>query len=675
MKLSYFCIILFIMCCCDSAKAQLNGVDSVRNEIKKIKKTNGFTPENQNYIDLLLNLSDKIKYSKTDTLKILAQKTLGLSEKINYEKGKIESMLNFGIYEFYSGNPDGSILYFKQTLEKSKALNYPKLSIQALNGIAQVSNIKADYSNMYLSFVEALELAEEIDDKKSSLKMTVNLGTMFSLLKDYDEALLYYEPTLEMFNDNTPIITKALLYANLGYLYLKKEEAEKALHHLDLAIALLQNADAAKILAFAYLTKGEVYILTRDYNKALAIFNIVNSLNESITDPKGKADVYYSTGIVYHNQKEYEIAKENISKALELYTSLTLKSSIEKCYRSLYSINKETGVMKEALSNLEMASLYTDSISREEKKRDLSILKAKISFEESKQKLMEQTTVEVAKQKNYVQWVTAGLIGLLLISVFIFRSSSTKKRLNEELAVKAKTLSNKKEELDKINQNQDKLFSIVGTDLRGPIVSLKQLLGLALKNNEDIKHFYKFGPNLKKGVNHIHFTLDNLLNWGLLQIKGNAYEPSEINIDKSIEEILEFSYESYRDKNIKINKKINPDLKLSADSNHFSIIFRNLISNAVKYTPNNGRINITAYTNERTTSISIEDNGIGMTDEIASTILNNTTHYTTFGTNNEQGTGLGLILCKELVKKNEAQIHISSKIGHGSIFLVSFKNK
>lgn len=346
---------------------------------------------------------------------------------------------------------------------------------------------------------------------------------------------------------------------------------------------------------------------------------------------------------------------------------------MEKCYRSLYSIHKETGLTKEALSNLELASLYADSISREDQKRDLSLLKAKLAFEESKNKLKNDANLEIDKQRNYIQWVTAGLVCLLLISLIIFKSSTTKKRLNKELAHKAIILSKKKEELDIINNNQDKLFSIVGHDLRGPILSLKQLLGLALKNDTDIKHFYKFGPNLKKGVNHIHFTLDNLLNWGLLQMQGNIYGPTQININESLEEIIDFLKDTFKVKQIKINKKIDSHLNIQADANHFSIIFRNLISNAIKFTPQHGSINITASSNQKSTTISVEDTGVGMTPNTTNIILNNTEHFTTFGSDNEHGTGLGLILCKELLKKNQAEIHVSSTLGHGSIFLVSFK--
>ena len=140
-------------------------------------------------------------------------------------------------------------------------------------------------------------------------------------------------------------------------------------------------------------------------------------------------------------------------------------------------------------------------------------------------------------------------------------------------------------------------------------------------------------------------------------MKGNTYDPIQVNINESISEILEFSRESYDIKKLKLTKQIDENLSITVDANHFNIIFRNLISNAIKFTPDNGAISVTAYSND-----------------IAYKILNNKEHYTTFGTNNEQGTGLGLVLCKELVQRNNGELNVTSELGEGSTFFVNFIN-
>ncbi len=212
--------------------------------------------------------------------------------------------------------------------------------------------------------------------------------------------------------------------------------------------------------------------------------------------------------------------------------------------------------------------------------------------------------------------------------------------------MRTKVLSKKQEELNMINTNQGKLFSIVGHDLRDPIVSLKNLLGASLEKNNESNHFYTYGPKLKKDVDHIHFTLDNLLNWGLSQMKGNRTNQENILVQEHLQEIIQYFTEDLDKKNISLILAIPDMLKLRVDSNHFTVIFKNLISNALKFTPHNGSIFIDSNTTGKEIIITVKDTGIGMTKDIKAKIFDNKEHFTTMGTHKERGSGLGLSLCQ-----------------------------
>lgn len=654
--------------------AQTDSPTHIKNKLKALRSTEGFDEKTSAHIDVILELSNSLVFSKTDTIKILAEQTLRLSEDINYKKGEIASYINLANYELYFGSPDEALRLYETSIQSLLDKDLKGLSIKAHNGMAQAYFIKADYPVSYLNFQQALALAEELDDVEMIIKMGTNLGTMFSLLEDYDQALSYYQMAQDRFDQHTSTTNKLLVWVNLGYLYTKTKKTREALRYLDESITMAQSIGASKFLAFAYLTKVEVYYLMGDYEKALLFFDKTREIYLTVNDRKGEADLYYYSGLVHFNVNDFENAETHVEKSLKLYTDFNLKSGLEKCYRLLYQIHKARGNTAKALTNMEMTKLYRDSIAKEKQIRDISMLKAKDTFNKNKIALAAETTMELAEQSRYIQWATLGFVSALLLSVFAFRSANKKKLLNKELTLKAMILSQKKEALDKINRNQDKLFSIVGEDLREPIVSLKQLLEQALKNDRDIQHFYKFGPDLKTGVNHIHFTLDNLLNWGLLQMQGSTANRRKIQVAENINEILAFSSESYQAKNISIIQNIDTGLSVSLDSNHFSIIFRNIISNAIKFTPNNGSITISGYASEGVTTIMVEDSGIGMTGDIIDKVLNNTEHYTTLGTNKEQGTGLGLVLCKELIKKNEGEMEIISTLGNGTRFLIRFNS-
>jgi signal transduction histidine kinase/tetratricopeptide (TPR) repeat protein len=664
-------VLLFMALSCFTYSQKKN-VNQLKKEIKKLKNTSDFVPEDKHYIDLLLELAHWLKFSKTDTVKFLAIKTLNLSEKINYEKGKIQSLLNFGYYELYNGNSDKAIYYYYKNLDNSVISNYPSLAIEAYNGIAQAHYIKAEYPTAYSSFLKSLEIAEKINDLEMVITMNTNLGTMFSLLQDYEDALVYYSEAQAKFNSNTSKLTKVLVSVNLGYLYSKTKEYQKAIDYLTQSVAILEKNEALKGLAFACLTLGEVYNQTKEYEKAILYFDKANSVYKTINDKKGEADLYYATGMSHFNLNELIKAEMYYAKSLELYTSFSLKTGIEKCYKALYYLNKKKGFDTESLHYLELAQKFGDSVEKEKKKRDISMLRTKISFEKSKAEIKVQNQIRVANQKKHVQWITTGLLGTMVLAFLTFRMNRTKKKLNKELTLQTTVLSNKQEELNIINNNQDKLFSIVGHDLRGPILSLKRLLGNALEKDTEIQNFYPFGPKLKKDINHIHFTLDNLLNWGLTQMKGDVTNPVTIAVKQVLFESESFFKEDLEKKSITVKNHVPDNLTLTVDFNHFTIIFRNLLSNAIKFTPENGKLFIDSYTEKNTTTIRIKDSGIGMSKEVIDKINRNTEHYTTLGTNNERGTGLGLILCKALVEKNKGHISIKSKLEQGCILSIHF---
>jgi len=667
-------VALYFLFGCFYAFSQEENPGNLKSKIKKLRDAKNFTQENIEYIDLLIDLGNALKYSTTDTVKLIAVETLELSTAIHYEKGRLESLLNYGYYELFTGNPDKAIYYYEQSLQGALTHKFQNLSIKAYNGIAQAHFIKAEYPDSYINFLKSLEIAEEIDDLEMVIKMNANLGTMFSLLQDYEEALKFYEIAQTKFSEQTTTISKVSVLVNLGYLYCKIKEPERALDYLDKSIVLLQNVDASKILAFAYLTTAEVYNQTEHYEKALEILDKARAIYETVNDKKGEADMYYYSGIAHLNLHEIEKAEGEFLESMAMYRSFSLKTGLEKSYRALYKINKEKGLTAEALSHLELAQKYSDSVDKEKKKRNISMLNAKLSFEKSKADLAEHNQTALDRQEKYIQWTTIGLICALIISLLVFRANNTKKRLNQELVSQTAVLSKKQEELNKINTNQDKLFSIVGHDLRGPIVSLKQLLGLALEKDTEIQRFYRFGPKLRKDVDHIYFTLDNLLNWGLSQMQGNLLNPTEINIAEEFLEAESFFRDALDLKGLQIKQMIPQGLSIKVDANHFTLILRNILSNAIKFTPENGFLYVTAYQNSQTIVISLKDQGVGMTKEVLGKIFKTEEHFTTFGTNNEPGTGLGLILCKEMIEKNKGHIMVTSELGKGSTFTLSFSN-
>lgn len=214
------------------------------------------------------------------------------------------------------------------------------------------------------------------------------------------------------------------------------------------------------------------------------------------------------------------------------------------------------------------------------------------------------------------------------------------------------------------------MFFIIAHDLRSPF---NNILGFSELLVEEIARYDI--PEFKKKLNYIRSSakstlvlLDNLLNWSKTQTGEFGVNLQTIKLTSVVKEVFEFSKSGADKKNISLNFPESEEIEFYADQNMVKTILRNLISNAIKFTNTHGEINIFAFKNEKFVEITVSDNGIGMSDKVKSEIFKLETNSSTNGTEDERGSGLGLVLCKELVKKHGGEIWVESVLGKGSAF-------
>lgn len=236
---------------------------------------------------------------------------------------------------------------------------------------------------------------------------------------------------------------------------------------------------------------------------------------------------------------------------------------------------------------------------------------------------------------------------------------------------KATQLKAQTENLQSLNQAKDKLFSIIGHDLRSPINSLQG--ALYLLNNQTIspEQFLEISQKLQKNVESLQFTFDNLFQWAYAQMGGIKTEARVINLTKLVEQNIELLQENADYKQLKINNLVNDDFWAWADENQINLVIRNLLNNAIKFTPKNGQITIQITQEKDFVIVSIKDNGSGIPPEIAEQLFKPNLLFSTRGTEGEKGTGLGLVLCREMIENNQGSIWVNSTLNVGSTF--SFK--
>ncbi len=240
----------------------------------------------------------------------------------------------------------------------------------------------------------------------------------------------------------------------------------------------------------------------------------------------------------------------------------------------------------------------------------------------------------------------------------------TKKKFTE---VEIKKYS---DDLKDLNITKDKFFSLIAHDLRNPfnaIMGFAEILNddYDLFSDEERKEYIK---NIKEASDGTYKLLQNLLEWSRAQSGQMAYKPTENNLRKTINETISTLKSQADKKNIQILVSIDTNLNVYSDENMTKTILRNLISNAIKFTYNGGNIEIFALQEKDFVKISIKDSGIGIDKNNIDKLFRLDEKYRMIGTDNEVGTGLGLIICKELVEKNGGNISVESEEGNGSIF-------
>jgi ligand-binding sensor domain-containing protein/signal transduction histidine kinase len=228
----------------------------------------------------------------------------------------------------------------------------------------------------------------------------------------------------------------------------------------------------------------------------------------------------------------------------------------------------------------------------------------------------------------------------------------------------------KNQELNELNHTKDKLFSIIGHDLGNQfniILGFLEVLVYDFKKLDTGKVEYHLN-NINKSAKHAYELLENLLTWSKMQAKMMTFHPVDFDVSSKITESIEMFEAAAAKKNIKIELPLNEEIRINADLNMFETVFRNLVGNAIKFTNENGTISVAAKREGNFCKISVQDDGVGISEENIAKIFRIDSKHKTPGTMGEKGTGLGLILCKEFVEKHGGKIEVISEVGKGSRF-------
>lgn len=259
---------------------------------------------------------------------------------------------------------------------------------------------------------------------------------------------------------------------------------------------------------------------------------------------------------------------------------------------------------------------------------------------------------------------------LIFKSREVHRRNIEIERQKQDIAEKAQLLEEQTHKLTELNQLKNKLFSVIAHDLKTPMYALRNLFETMQKQKMSAREIKELVPSIAEEMNYTTSLMENLLHWAKTQMASAPIEPEVVDVENMIQEVLGLLHLQATNKQIYLESKIDEPLFCYADREMMNLVLRNLLSNAIKFTPENGKVMVGAREQSDWVEIFVEDNGIGISEENQERLFASG-YFSTKGTGNESGTGLGLKLCKEFLEKNGGQIAVSSQPGHGSTFTVT----
>jgi signal transduction histidine kinase/Tfp pilus assembly protein PilF len=658
------------------------------------------------------------------TLPALPRNVDSLKSELNKANGVQRLNIAEQLSAFYArSNPDLALSYDSISLQIAKELNNTLAQSNILNNMGLSYYAKSDYAKAIDLILQSLSLKEKIGDSIEIVKSMNNLGALYQMIGDFDKAIELISRSLEIRrhrNDSAGIartlnnisviynkagqsemaleqLNEALLiykylknndgiasvYNNMGTVYQKLEKHDSAQKYFLLSLGLRDETIDARSAANTYNNLGMVAQARGDFEKALGHYQKALEIRTAITDRFGLVTVQLNLGALHRLMANYQKSEQLLLSALSIAKSENLKEPLQRCLVELSLLYAELKRFDEAYRFSKQALAYKDTIYNDELGKRIAELdnqrKTELTYREKEILRIDnelKTLMIKRKNINFTLSVIFSFLAMVVVYLIWIRLKE-KQRLNKSLHETIKQLSISQESLKQANITKDKLFSIIAHDLSSPFNSI---LGFSDLLKSEAKHLdandiEEYATHINSAAHQTHQLLKNLLAWASMKQDRMDFKPVKMKLFEAGNDIIQLLDNNAKQKNIKSDNRIPEDLTVNADPDMLHSILRNLVSNAIKFTPAGGWLELSATESPAEVIVSVKDNGIGISEQNIALLFDVEKNFTMPGTANEKGTGLGLVLCKEFVEKHEGRIWVESQKGKGSVFFFSMPSR
>jgi two-component system sensor histidine kinase/response regulator len=575
---------------------------------------------------------------------------------------------------------DTALRYAEEAFSIANDLDYPKGKAVALENMGWVFYRKADYVKALQLSIESMKIAEQLGDKAQMARAMNSIASVSFEQKQTTKAISEFKRALALGVESGEAKVIGRTLNNLAYLYLSaNNQVDSAEFYVRKAIGYTERIKDSYLTAFGLRTLGDIMIHRGDYNEAMATYQKSFQLSEASLNNSMKAATIHRIAKAHLLMGEKVQAIALLKQNAEEAKRLGYLEELERTYKLLAEIYQSEGNAKEAYVYLNEYTMLHDTIFSKQSGRQIALLQNQFDLD-MKQAQIELLTKEadlkqeeITSQRMQLYAMILGASCVLLLVVVILGAYQKVKRANkelqlqkQELAQKNLEINEKSLELSSLVNTKDKLFSIIGHDFRSPLHSLKGMLDLLTTKTVTPQEFERFSGELKKKIDTVYNNLDNMLNWSVSQLHGIKAQPVPVNPGMLVSEVFDLHSEIARVKKVFLSNDIDESMEVFADKDQIRLVIRNLVSNALKFTPTGGFIRVWGRSKGKRATIFVQDSGVGIKPSDMGRLFVKETLWSATGTNNEKGLGLGLLLCKEFIEENQGELEVKSEPGVGS---------
>ena len=670
-----------------------------------------------------LRLADSFTNKFPDSVLFHANKALKLSEEKKYERGINFSNYYLGTAEWSKGNYLEAIAFYKRTLEHTTDSSLKAISLRDIS-LSLIYIDKTEEAKEYLD--ESIILFKKLNDLYGLTLAYINYGMIESGNENFLKALTHYQEALKLTNETNSPLNKSLILNNLGVIneklemklialnnyqqaleitnelgrahlsalyinnianiYIEQEKYEEALQFIEKGLAISEESGDKRTIIFLITSKGKAYLKTSNFDLAIECYNQAFNLAEEIGIIDNILDIKIGLGTAYFQKGDFNEALTILTTTIREAEKSDNKKIIKEASEIKAKIHYSKSEFKKAYTCIKLSNEMADSLSKSKIVKQFTQMEMQYEFDEkqhkadlNQQKINLENNQRLERQKLLLIFLISGFIIIVPLLFIIFRNYRHKQNLYLQLGRNFNRIKDQKQviednntDLKELNATKDKLFSIIAHDLTSPfniILGFSEQLSAQYDKMDEAKRKH-YVEEINISSNKAYKLLKNLLTWSRSQGGGIEINKTNHQLSKFIKESIEVYLPLAIRKNLTVNNEIPEDIMVSADELTMKAVFGNLFNNAIKFTHKGGSITFTAKSHVHYTEISVEDTGVGIPRNKINKLFKVSKNISTVGTNNEKGTGLGLVISHDFVSKNDGVLNVVSRSGKGSKFTI-----